>query len=247
MNTDFDFSTIGLDNRDKRVYEALAEAPRSSLRQLAEITGINRGSIYESIKSLASKGLVGSIEVGKQRRYTCTNPQTILELVKEYQQQALAAEQLAAAYIAHLPKEVKTEGNSIATVFEDHEGVAAVLRDVIATCQKLPTKHYRVISTKKVRAYIYHNFPNFTQRRISAGISVNVIAVGEGGSRDALSERRWLKAKRGEGPNCYTLIYGHKTALITMDETNFLSAIVIDNAGIANLQKEVFDNLWSSI
>jgi hypothetical protein len=94
---------------------------------------------------------------------------------------------------------------------------------------------------------MYHNFSNFTQRRIAEGISVRVIGIGTGMSQDELSERKELPATRGEAPNCYTLIYGHKTALITMSDTNVLSATVIDNPGVTHMQKELFDHLWNTL
>lgn len=248
MTSVFNFSTIGLESRDKRVYEALVASPQSSLRKIASDTGINRGSVYESIKKLAEQGLVGSIEVGKQRRYTATDPNAIVEIIKERREELVKAERQAASYISTL-EQTPGELTSIpfATFYEDHEGVAAILRDVIATCRSRNGKAYRVISTKRVREFMYHNFPNFTQRRITEGISVQVIAVGKGGSHDNLSERKWFDAARGEAPNCYTLIYGDKTAFISLNEANVLSGIVIDNEGVAHLQKELFDRLWQAL
>jgi sugar-specific transcriptional regulator TrmB len=236
MAVTFRFEEIGLDTRDKRVYEALVAHPRSSLRKLAADTGINRGSVYESIKNLTEQGLVGSIEVGKQRRF------------KEREVRAATAQQHATAYIAALPQpsEVPKQA-SFATFYEDHEGVAAILRDVIASCKRRKNPMYRVISTRNVRQYMYQNFPNFTQRRIAEGIKVHVIALGTGGNQDGLSERKWLPATRGEAPNCYTLIYDDKTAFITMDSANVLSAIVVNNAGVTQAQKELFDHLWSAL
>lgn len=249
MTETFRFEEIGLETRDKRVYEALVASPRSSLRKIAAATGINRGSVYESMKRLAEQGLVGSIEVGKQRRYTASNPEVIIELLRERQEQAATAQALAETYITQLPKptEQVVETAAFATFYEDHEGVAAILRDVLATCREQDSPAYRVISTKRVRQYMYHNFPNFTQRRIADGISVRVIGVGTGTSTDELSERKELPATRGEAPNCYTLIYGDKTALITMSDTNVLSAIVINNPGVTHMQKELFDHLWGTL
>ncbi len=249
MTSDFKFEEIGLETRDKRVYEALVASPRSSLRKIAAATGINRGSVYESMKRLAEQGLVGSIEVGKQRRYTASSPEIIIELLRERQEQAAAAQALAETYIAHLPKPAEqiAETAAFATFYEDLEGIAAILRDVLATCRTQESPSYRVISTKRVRQYMYHNFPNFTQRRIADGITVRVIGVGTSNSADKLSERKELPATRGEAPNCYTLIYGDKTALITMSETNVLSAIVINNSGITHMQKELFDHLWQTL
>ncbi len=248
MPQSFNFSDIGLETRDKRVYEALVASPQTSLRKLADLTDVNRGSVYESIKKLVDAGLVGSIEVGKQRRYMASDPKAIIELLKERQHKAQAAEQLANSYIATLVKLTKpNEIVPFATFYEDNEGVAAILRDVIATCSALRSRPYRVISTKRLRQYLYQNFSNFTQRRIDEKIKVRVIAVGTGGVRDNLSERKWLPATRDTGPNCYTIIYGDKTAFISMSETNVLSGTVVDNEGVASLQKELFDHLWQTL
>lgn len=249
MSASFSFEEIGLETRDKRVYESLVAHPQTSLRNLAVLTGINRGSVYESVKKLADFGMVGSIEVGKQRRYIASDPSVIIELLKERQQRAAAAEAEAKSYIKGISKAVAPEDSlalQFATYYEDHDGIAAILRDVITVCSSQHVD-YRAISTKQVRSYLYQNFPNFTQRRIAEGISVRVIAVGLGGSTDDLSERKWLEATRGDAPNCYTLIYGDKTAFISMDEANVLFGIVVDNSGVAHLQKELFDKLWHTL
>jgi sugar-specific transcriptional regulator TrmB len=249
MNSLFDFAEIGLETRDRRVYEALLGAPQSSLRKLAADTGINRGSVYESVKKLAEQGLVSSLEVGKQRRYTATEPAAILELIRERRDELVIAERQASAYVKQLQAKPELQDGTaqFAQFYEGTEGVAAVLRDVIATCRSLDTPNYRAISTKDVREFIYENFRNFTQRRIAEKISVRVIAVGKGGGQDELSERRWLASTRRAAPNCYTLIYGNKTTFINLGDGNMLSSIVIDNPGVANLQKELFDRLWETL
>lgn len=249
MEKSFAFSEIGLETRDRRVYEALYATPKSSLRSIAEVTGINRGSVYESMKRLVEHGLAGSILVGKQKRYTATEPQILLEILKEQQQKAIAAETFAEAYITSLQQHAKgaDKPEAFATFYEDHEGVATILRDVISTCSGRNGNAYRVISTKQIRNYMYSNFPNFTQRRIAEKISVRVIAVGKGGEKDALSDRRWLEATRGDAINCYTILYGNKTAFITLGEANILSGIVIENAGVTQLQKELFDKQWDDL
>lgn len=249
MNSLFDFAEIGLETRDKRVYEALLLSPRSSLRKIASDTGINRGSVYESMKKLTEQGLVSSLEAGRQRRYSAAEPASIIELIKERRNELIIAEKQASVYVKQLQSSAKQRADAVqfSQFYEGTEGIAAILRDVIATCRSLETPSYRAISTKDVREYIYQNFRNFTQRRIAENIAVQVIAVGQGGGQDALAERRWLESNRNETPNCYTLIYGNKTAFINLGAGNILSAIVIDNPGVANLQKNLFDHLWETV
>lgn len=249
MNDSFNFSEIGLETRDRRVYEALLERPQASLRHIAAVTGINRGSVYESIKQLLSVGLVGSIQAGKQQRYIAQDPSTIIELLKERQRQAGAAEAQAARYIEQLAAQrpAEAEITSFAVYYEGDEGMAAILRDVLKTLRSAADKQYYVISSKQIRHYIYANFPNFTRQRIRDNINVSVIAIGAGGEQDPLSNRRWLTMDEDQKANCYTIIYADKTAFISMNEQNILSGIVIENPGISNVQKEQFTRLWNSL
>jgi len=45
--------------------------------------------------------------------------------------------------------------------------------------------------------------------------------------------------------NCTT--YGDKVALVSVGETNMLSAVVITDNGVANMQRLVFEQLWNSL
>ncbi len=249
MKSPFNFAEIGLETRDKRVYEALLERPQSSLRHIAATTGINRGSVYESIKQLVAAGLVGSIQTGKQQRYIAQDPATIVELLRERQRQAQAAEVQAAHYVEELATQQPEQQDvpSFAIYYEGDEGMAAILRDVLKTMRESKNKHYYVISSKQIRHYIYANFPNFTRQRIKEGAEVSVIAIGEGGEPDALSNRRWLAMSQDRNANCYTIIYANKTAFISINEQNVLSGIVIENQGVSDLQKEQFVRLWDTL
>lgn len=249
MTQSFNFTEIGLETRDRRVYEALLEQPQASLRHIAATTGINRGSVYESIKQLVSAGLVGSIQSGKQLRYIAQDPSTIIELLQERQRQAKNAEAQANSYIEELAKQrsVLASTPSFAIYYEDDEGMAAILRDVLKTMRNTTTKHYYVISSKQIRHYMYNNFANFTRQRVKDGVEVSVIAIGEGGEQDPLANRRWLTMEDGTEPNCYTIIYGDKTAFISMNEQNILTGIVIENRGVTDVQREQFQRLWNTL
>jgi sugar-specific transcriptional regulator TrmB len=244
MDTNFDFGEIGLTTRDKRVYEALYLNPGSSLRKIADETNINRGSVYESIKQLTTAGLVGSVQTGKRQQFIAQDPQLIVELLSERRQAATNAERLAGKYIANLARHVPEQAStpSFAVYYEGDEGIAAILRDVLKTMRVSDDKHYYVISSKRIRAYMYHNFHNYTQQRIKSNIRVSVIAVGEGGEQDFLANRVWMPDNEGD-TNCYTIMYDTKTAFISISDENILSGIVIDNEGVTNLQKLQFSRL----
>jgi sugar-specific transcriptional regulator TrmB len=248
MDTKFDFNFIGLTTRDKRVYETLLMNPGASLRRLADETGINRGSAYESIKDLVTAGLVGSVQTGKRQQFVAQDPALIVEILEERRIASQQAGRQAAKYIDGLSQRrpETNETSSFAVYYEGDEGIAAILRDVLKTMKTSKAKHYYVVSSKRIRSYMYHNFTNYTQQRIKAGIEVSVIAVGEGGEKDPLAKRVWL-ADADNDTNCYTIIYETKTAFISISEENVLSGIVIDNDGVANLQRLLFQQVWATL
>ena len=161
-----DFSIIGLSTRDKRVYEALLAIPNSSLRAIAETTNINRGSVYESIKSLRTAGLVNSVTKGKQLRYRAEDPAVLAEILREKQQALQVANQQLNQYIVRLRTANKiAETRHMATFYEGDEGLANILRDILSTCRLRKVSLYRVISSPRVSRYLYNNFPNFSRER----------------------------------------------------------------------------------
>lgn len=242
-----DFELIGLSGRDKRVYEALLVSPMSSIRLLAEHTGINRGSVYESIKALRAQGLISHIDMGKQTRYSAQDPELLHELIRE---RRAALQQLHGgvdAYISNLALERRDAiGFHFASFYEGDEGLANILRDVLSTCKKQKLTEYLTLSSPKVSAYMYHNFPHFTAERIKRGIAVRVLRQGKPVHPPAaLAESRFLHT--AIDTMCYTLIYGTKVAMLTIDTYNHTRGVVIENAGVASAQAALFEHAWQNL
>jgi HTH-type transcriptional regulator, sugar sensing transcriptional regulator len=105
-------------------------------------------------------------------------------------------------------------------------------------------KMYRVYSAANIREYIYYNFSSFSERRIKAGIKARVIAIGSGGEIRGMDERRWITAKRGAP--AYMIIYGKKTATISLSQGRPHS-VVIKDTGLVETQKIIFDSLWEKL
>lgn len=239
------FESIGLNNRDKRVYEALLAEPMSSVRRLAEQTGINRGSVFESIKDLQASGLVSYVQVGVRHKYIAESPETLHELIDDKRRELRDTHGVVDDYIRFLRPQLERvhDIRHFAAFYEGEEGVANVLRDVLTTCRLQAVSEYRVISSPRVSEYMYHNYPRFTHERVKLGLYVKILRQGRPLRGEAeVSERRYLADQTDNG--AYTLIYGRKVAIISINELNQLSAVVIDNEGAAHSQAAMFDQAW---
>ncbi len=241
-----DFALIGLSNRDKKVYEALLTMPRSSVRKIAEETGINRGSVFESIKALVSVGLVAYIEEGSRRHYVAQGPELLHEVVAERRRDLRVLQSEIDNYISVLePSRNKQTEEKFASFYEGDEGLANILRDVLSTCRQQSLKMYRVVSSPKIAEYMYNNFPHYTRERIAQKLFVRSLRQSNPPAEEAeLSEFRLLGGGEAD-TGCYILIYGSKVATISIDKFNFVSGIVVDNAGVAAAQTLLFDASWA--
>jgi sugar-specific transcriptional regulator TrmB len=236
--------SLDLSDRQISVYHALLQLGPASIRDVANKAGINRGTTYETLKELATRGIVSYFPKGKRRVFQAEDPERLLQL-GERKQQALsqAIEQLRRDIIPALKSEQPEFSPGHVRFYEGDDGVELVLRDLLDSTEKLDPPSYAVISTKTLREHLYRPFPNFTRQRVQRGIHVRVIAVGEGGDEAELAERKWLPAG-GVTDASYIAIYPPKVAIITLAQNNYPVVIIIDSTAIASTQQLMFDMLW---
>lgn len=242
-----DFQLLGLDGRDVRIYKSLLENGPSSIRSVANASGVNRGSTYESLKRLASSGLVSYQKTtSKNRHFVAEPPERFTSLIEEKADELKNLRTKIKPYLQTLQHTRDTSFSLPSRLYEGDEGVAALLRDVLETTENIDPKMYRAISSATLRKYMYKRFPSFTKYRLEKGIFVRVIALGEGGEPTDESERKWLNVSPSDN-HAYTIIYGTKVAIISITDLNIPHGIVIDDPAIANVQSLLFEQLWSKI
>jgi sugar-specific transcriptional regulator TrmB len=237
-------AALDLSERQISVYHALLKLGPASIRDVATEAGINRGTTYETLKQLATRGIVSYFPRGKRRVFQAEDPERLLQLGESKQQAlALAIEQLRKEVIPALKSQQPAFSPGNVRFYEGDDGVELVLRDLLDSAARLADPRYAVISTKTLRDHLYRPFPNFTRQRVGRGIRVRVIAVGEGGDEAELAERKWLPASADTDAS-YIAIYPPKVAIITLAQNNYPVVIVIDSAAIASTQQLMFDMLW---
>jgi len=241
-----DYAALGLEERDIIVYETLYSQAGSSVRAIAQNAGLNRGTVYETIKRLTDVGLISFTQVKQRRHYTAAEPEVFLSLIRERRDQLQQLETTAVQYAQTLQsqKEASTSGY-YARFYENDDGIASILRDVLQTVQGLRPAAYCVISSQRVSSFIYDNFRSFSRQRIKLGIQVRVVADAHSSEKLVLAQRRQL-ASVIKPLSSYIIIYGDKTALISLSSTNQLSGVVIKDKGTAAMQQLIFEQLWQN-
>ena len=239
---------LGIGGRETDIYLALLKQGPTSIRDVAQFTGINRGTTYETLKYLKDKGLVSYFPKGR-RRYFCAEPPELLLKLAEERKEALNSA-LAALQQDVVPDLKLMVPESVTTNvhhYEGDDGIEFVLRDILRTVAEHEEKRYRVYSSRLIRKYLYRPFPNFTRQRVQRNIYVSVIAIGEGGEDAPLAERKWIPTSESDASASYVAIYPPKCAFISLVKSDYPTAVILDSGAIALAQKIAFDTLWQRL
>ncbi len=238
---------LGLGQKEARVYIALLKEGPSSVRQMAAATGLNRGTVFDLLKSLQTNGLARYYNEKTRQYFVAAPPEKLRELAEERSRAVVRAN----AALDNLVPELESlydngDKHPAARMYEGLDGVRTILEDILETMATEPEKEYYVYSSSAVRdAGLYASFPDYTAERIAAGVAVKTIALGSHGSTAGLDERKWIKAI--EGTPTYILIYGGKVAYIFLAKTGELMGLIMENRGLFTTQKLLFMELWNRL
>lgn len=239
---------LGFSEADGETYWALLNLDNVSIRKVSERSGVNRGTTYDALRRLVSAGLATTRRAGEREYYSAESPEKIYDLIRDKRKELWRVQQRAQKVIPEvLARKARPQGRPLVKYYEDDEGVVAILKDVLRTCGQLIQPVYYAYSSRPLRKYLYRKFPRFTERRVAEGIAVKVIAIGEGSDTEGLSERKWLSEPEAGETSSYTLIYGDRVAhiAISADETPY--GVVIEDAGVAAMQRLLFEQLWATL
>lgn len=240
------FEKIGISDKETKVYFALLKSGAISVRGLAEITKINRGSVYDILKKLQSKGLAAFYHHETKQKFIAEDPEKLQALVEEHEQKLQTTKKEITNIIPELRSMQEKNGQKPTTKFyEGRAGIKTILENVFKTLesQKEGGREYFVYSAKEASEDIKEAYPDFTKERIQKGIKVKAISLASGGEMSGLDERRWLGTEQNSAT--FILIYAGNCAFISRDVQGVPVGVVIENEMIYQTQKVIFLQLWS--
>lgn len=236
---------LGFSDRTAKIYLVLLGLGPSSVRNLAESVDLNRGMVYEALKELQDLGLVGFFKEETKQFFVAENPEKLRDVLRKKEEELGRIENRLEKMIPELQALHDREGDRPIAKYFRKQDISKILEDVLITCEHADVPEYRIYSAEDVREFLYEDFPTFSDVRIAKGISVRAIAIGEGGETRGLDERKWLKSS--QTMQTYIIIYPGKTAYISLDAKGEPIGVVIENSGICETQKLIFDQVWLSL
>lgn len=243
------FKKIGLSDKEIKVYLKLLEYGAVSVRSLAELTELNRGTTYDILKKLQELGIVSFYHQDTKQRFVAEDPEKILKMVENEKAKLEDAGEKLKELIPELKSLQDKEGSKPVTKFyEGRDGIRFILDDVLSLTSEEKAKEYYVYSAAGVREDVYAAYPDFNKKRVKLGVKAMAISLSQGGGTYGLDERKWIVPKDGSKENMtYIIIYAGKCAFISLDNNRSPVGVIIENQMIYETQKTIFLQLWNSL
>lgn len=240
------FKKFGLSEKEIKVYLALLGQGSSSVRKLSRISGINRGTTYDILKSLKSSGLVNYYHKDTMQMFSAEDPDVLINVLEEKEKSLSDVKKDVQAMLPSLKSLYhKPGGKPVVKFYEGLKAMKIVLQDVLNVTEKSKEKTYYIFSSSNIRPYLHQAWPNFTEERIKKGITVHVIAVGHTGTKAALSLRKSLSKE--EGSPTYFLLYNGKVAMISVNDNKELMGLIVEDQAMFKSQLQIFKYIWQTL
>jgi len=228
---------LGLNDKEIKVYLKLLELGQTPILRLAEVTKINRTSLYDILESLLKKGLAGYTIIEHVKQFYASDPENLLKQLKE-------KEKKLQQMLPELKKRQEIIGKKpIVEVYEGKKGINAINLDVLKEKQEILAYGSFTITEKTSK----FEGINFRKRRINKKIKLKGVA-------DSIDIEMWKKSayrkitqarilKELKELLTWTYIYSDKVAILSFQRENFIGIIIKDKA-INLTQHFIFEQLW---
>jgi len=234
---------IGLNDKEIKVYLTLLEYGAISVRGLADLSKINRGTVYDVLKKLQDQGLVSFYHEDTKQKFVAEEPAKLLDFLN---QKEIELKHNKASVKELIPElnllQDRGDKRPSSKLYEGYRGLKFILNDVLFAMENEKKKEYYIYSATELSEDIKKSYPNFTKARIKKGIVVKAISLAKGGKTHGLDERRWLGTH--DKSATFIVIYKNKCAYISRDAKNMPIGVIIENQMIHETQKTIFLRLW---
>jgi sugar-specific transcriptional regulator TrmB len=246
---------IGLSEKAAAVYAAVLEFGVAYPSKIAEVTKLNRTTVYHILADLTIKGLVSELERGKKLSYQVEKPARLVSFTKSQirlaEERAERAEKLLPdieGLFAGLPIKPRVR------FFEGKEGVLAVLEDHVAE-----KTSYEMVSFSNVETLIpqlpARFVADYVKQKQRIGITTRAIfpdtefstaydkQVYGGIEKKYQVDARFISAKTFPYQGDLTVYGTNKVSIINFQE-NVLIGVIIEDATVAGMMRMIFELAW---
>lgn len=221
----------GLTRIEAKIYIVLLDLGPSLAGQITKKSGIHRRSVYDALDRLAEKGLISYIVKNNRKYFEASNPERILDLLKEKQAEIQTAiPELQSLF-------TKTKAKEETLFYRGIDGLKTAFEDQINSKKEVLVLGASSEAGEILKFY----FKWYNKRRQEKKIKIKFIAdiSSKGEIHAPMSEIRHLS---NLGPAAIN-IYADKVAIILWSKERPL-AMIIKNKEISDSYRSFFEHMW---
>jgi sugar-specific transcriptional regulator TrmB len=238
---------IGLSNAEIKVYLALLQLGSVPSGKIAKETDLRRSTVYDSIKRLQSKGLVTFIVKNGMKFFEATEPERIMDFIKETKRKLDETETEAENLIKQLKEGFDIlKPHAEAQILEGIEGFKTMRRDVLRNSKG---EHLLIGAISREDEVMPAFFKDWNKERQKKKIKIKILhkqsakekLMTKGDFMGRFFETKFLPDEI-ESPAVIN-IYGDRVVNVLWKYNNPLCFLLI-NKDIADSYRTYFDYLW---
>ena len=240
--------SLGLNDKEARVYVAALFLGPSPVQKIAEQADINRATAYVILDQLADLGLVSQSTEGKKTVFVAEPPEA-LERVFDRQKEIIEDRRKELKQLLPELKEADRVTSStdapVVRFYKGKEGISAISADMRRKARRGSTIYAMSNYDEVVKVFpdVFKSSPN---TRLKKKLSSNLLYSY---SEEVKSDKALLReAKRfPEKIKADINLYEDRAALLSYsDNAKDLTGIVIESPAIVGALRQLFEQAWSN-
>ena len=223
--------SLGLTKNEAKIYLALLKIGSSLAGKLSKETELNRTTTYDVLKGLMDKGLVGYVIESNRKVFKAANPNRLIELIKE-------KEEDAKEIIPRLNLMYKTpKKEAQVTLYHGKKGIKSVFQDFLREGKPICVMDSEGLFTEKMPYYAPHYTREIERKKIPIK---HLVKRGTDLNETKTTQVRFIPKKHSS--QSAIDIYGDKVAIVVWTEPP--EAVIIKNKAVADSFRHYFDMIW---
>ena len=229
----------GLRPKQAKVYLATLQVGSGPILKIAQQAGLARSTTELVLESLLDRGLVSSFKKKRVRYFSADDPHTIISSLKEK----------TAIIERALPKFMAVYGSTksrpAVRFYEGKAGMQIILQEILDEAKSL----FSFGSAEDLFSTL-ESFPEFVKKRLELKIPIKVILRDSPKARERqVLGPQQLREVRLVSPDYdyhgMFYIWNDKIAMFSFGDD--LTALIIESAELAQMQKAAFQVMWDSL
>jgi sugar-specific transcriptional regulator TrmB len=234
----------GFAGNEAKVYLALLDLGSATAGDVAKASGVNRTNVYDAIRSLSAKGLVGFIKKAERRYFEAASPYKIVHYLEEREEDIRSRRELVENVAPDLEmKRTLAREEHDAMVYHGRKGLKTIAEDVLRNGTELLVFGADGEFTRIFRTYSR----NWHMRRANKRIRMKIIYsenAREEKSKEAIDFCDMRFSRTIYSTPSTTWVYGDTVAIIVWSDSPI--ATLIRSERVARSYRAFFREMWRS-